>query len=134
MTFRIAVGAIGVLSLGVALWAAENSPGKADPGPRYDTQTVIAFEAVVSEVRTKESMPEGVSLMVKNDSDAAWTVYLGPADFVKGFDITFKKGDRIHVTGSKVKLGGGEVLVLAREVRKESATLYLRGKEGEPYW
>jgi predicted TIM-barrel enzyme len=132
MTFRIAVGAMGILALGVAIWA-ENSPGKADPGPRYDTRTVVAFEAVVSEVRTKESVPAGVSLLVKNDSDAAWTVYLGPADFVKGFDLTFKKGDRIHVTGSKLKLGD-DVLVLAREVRKEAATLYLRGKEGEPYW
>lgn len=136
MTFRIAVGVVGVLALGVVLGAAEKSPGKADPGPRYDTSSVTTFEAVVSEVRqgAKDAAPEGFSLVVKNESDAVWIVYLGPVDFVKTFEITFKKGDRIHVTGSKVKPGGGEVLVLAREVRKDSSTLYLRGKDGGPYW
>ena len=122
--------------MGVVLRAAEKSPGKADAGPRYDTSSVTTFEAIVSEVRqgAKDSVPEGVSLVVKTDSDAVWTVYLGPVDFVNSFEITFKKGDRIHITGSKLKLSGGEVLVLAREVRKDSSTLYLRGKEGQPYW
>ena len=136
MAFRIAIAVIEIFALGVVLGAAENAPGKVDSGPRYDTSTVVTFEAVVSEVRpgAKDSVPQGVSLVVKNDSDVLLTVYLGPADFVKGFEITFRKGDRIHVSGSKVKSGDGEILVLARDVRKESSTLYLRGKGGEPYW
>lgn len=136
MAFRIAVGLIGILALGVVLRAAEKSPGKVDPGLRYDTSSVVTFEAVVSEVRqgAKDLVPDGVNLVVKNESDAVWIIYLGPVDFVKSFEITFKKGDRIHVTGSKGKASNGEVLILAREVRKDSTTLYLRGKEGDPYW
>jgi hypothetical protein len=60
-------------------------------------------------------------------------VYLGPADFLKDFEVTFAKGDRVQVIGSKVKYGGAPV-VLARQVRRDSTTLYLRDEHGTPYW
>ncbi|MFN7994497.1 MAG: hypothetical protein U0Q18_12900, partial [Bryobacteraceae bacterium] len=71
-------------------------------------------------------------LIVKKGSEAL-DVYLGPKDYVKQFELRFAKGDRIQVAGSKVRYGSG-YLVLAREVRKEDATLYIRDRKGEPNW
>jgi hypothetical protein len=100
------------------------------PAPKFDTKTVTTFEATVLEMR---DTGKEMTLQVRTESESSLTVYLGPREFVKSFEITFNKGDRIHITGSKVKFEG-ENLVLAREVRKDSTTLYLRGKDGAPYW
>jgi hypothetical protein len=103
--------------------------------PRYDPATVIDLPVVVTEVRAAagEYGLDGLRLTARTEADATIDVYLGPSSFLKEFEIVFSKGDRIQIIGSKVKVAGG-FLVLAREVRKGSATLYLRGKTGEPYW
>jgi hypothetical protein len=134
MTFRSAV-TLCVLALGTITAGPAKDAVKTEQEPKYDAGTVIDFGAVVVEVREvqKGNPLGGVNLMVRTESDATWSVYLAPADFVKSFEITFRKGDNIHVIGSKVKFGA-DIVVLAREVRRESATLYLRGRNGEPYW
>jgi hypothetical protein len=129
MTFRTIFGVAVLLLLGAAKTASASSGNKTEPVPRFDKSAVVTFEATVLEVK----MSDVVNLIVKTDNEASVDVYLGPADFVKNFDITFRKGDRIHVAGSKVKVAG-ETVVLAREVRKDSTTLYLRGNNGDPYW
>jgi hypothetical protein len=60
-------------------------------------------------------------------------VYVAPADFVKIFDINFKKGQEIEVTGSKVKFQGEDV-ILAREIQIGRTTVALRDKDGTPLW
>ena len=47
--------------------------------------------------------------------------------------VTFKKGDEITLTGSKVKQGDSD-LVLAREVVKGTDALVLRDDKGQPVW
>ena len=47
---------------------------------------------------------------------------------------TFKPGDEIEVTGSKVKQDTGTDLILAREVVKGDDILTLRFKDGKPAW
>jgi hypothetical protein len=49
----------------------------------------------------------------------------------KHFD--FAKGDAITVTGSKVKMGGQDV-VIAREIKKGDQVLTLRDARGFPLW
>jgi hypothetical protein len=129
MTFRTIFGVAVLLLLGAARTASAGIDNKTEPAPRFDPSAVVNFEATVLEVKTSAV----VTLLVKTDTESSVDVYLGPVDFVKSFDITFRKGDRIHVAGSKVK-SAGVTLVLAREVRKDSTTLYLRGKNGDPYW
>jgi hypothetical protein len=108
---------------------------KTQPEPRYDPATVVDLPVVVTEVRAAagENGLDGVRLIARTEADATIDVYLGPASFLKEFEITFAKGDRIQIIGSKVKFAGGSI-VLAREVRKDSSTLYLRSKNGDPYW
>ena len=102
--------------------------------PRYDPATTVELSGVV--VATRE-VPRGGALhglhLVVEDGRENVDIYLGPADFMKQFDFTFAKGDQVDVTGSRVKWGGTTV-VLAREVRRQSQTLYLRDAGGNPYW
>ena len=103
--------------------------------PRYDPATEIHLVGTITEVREvpAESPLGGIHLMVKSPAQV-FDVHLGPAKFIRQFDIRFAKGDEVHVTGSKVKTAGGVHVVLAREVRKESATLACRREKGEPNW
>jgi hypothetical protein len=117
-----------------AAWPAAGQSGAAGDGPKYDPNTVTEYLATVLDV---QEMPEGapmsgVHITVKAGSDTLHA-YLGPAAFLKDFEVTFAKGDRVHLTGSKVKWGGGHV-VLAREIRKQGTTVYLRDMQGKPYW
>ena len=75
----------------------------------------------------------GIHLIVKSPAQV-FDVHLGPAKFIQQFEIRFAKGDEVRVTGSKVKTASGVHVVLAREVRKESATLSCRRAKGEPNW
>lgn len=108
---------------------------KTEPAPRYDPASVVDVTVTVTESRdvSGDSGLNGIHLLARTDADTPIDVYLGPSDFVKGFEITFAKGDRIQVIGSKIKLSSG-TLILAREVHKGSETLYLRDKNGDPFW
>jgi hypothetical protein len=107
--------------------------------PRYDTATTIEVMVVVAEVKEVAlgNPLSGGHLMVRPEGSKSnaetMDVYLAPADYLKDMGCQFAKGDRIQVTGSKVKFNGNNV-VLAREVRMNSTTLYLRDDHGAPYW
>ena len=135
MTFQAVAGVLGILAFGAKLMAASNEVPKVEQEPRYDPANVVELTAVITEVRevAKGSPLNGVNLVVRTDSDATVGVYVAPVAFLKNFDITFAKGNSIHIVGSKVKVNGGSV-VLGREVRKDSTTLYLRNRNGDPYW
>ncbi len=108
---------------------------KTGPEPRYDSATVVDLQVVLSEIRDMagENEFDGIRLTARTETDATVDIYLGPASFIKEFEIVFARGDRIHVIGSKVKFSGGSI-VLAREVTKGQSTLYLRDRNGVPYW
>lgn len=107
--------------------------------PRYDPATVTTMRAIVAEVRVagKDSSLPGVHLMVRHESarpDAeTLDVYIGPEGFLKEMEFDFHARDRVDLTGSKVKVGNTTFL-LAREVRREDSTLYIRDAKGEPAW
>jgi hypothetical protein len=125
------------LLLGLA--ASSDQTAQAEPEPRYDSATTVDMMTVVADVREvpRGNPLSGSHLMVRLDSAKETSetidVYLGPANYLKDFEVTFAKGDRVQVIGSKVKYGGAPV-VLARQVRRESTTLYLRDENGTPYW
>ena len=121
----------------LALSAADKSAVTEDP--HYDSATVITLRMVVVEVRevAKGNPLAGVHLMTRDESSraeaATMDVYLAPAAFLKDMEVAFQPRDRIDVAGSKVKVGNATV-ILAREVRHDTATLYLRDQRGEAIW
>jgi hypothetical protein len=126
----------GVL-LSIALAAGSVAPGqtaKPQQEPRYDPATVIEASATVTDLReTPRGGPlAGVHLTVRTDKETL-DAYVSPSDFLKDIGLSFAKGERIQIVGSKVKFGDGSV-VLLRELSKQGSTLYLRDKNGTPNW
>lgn len=128
---RCAVALVFAWTLSAADNAAKDVKA---PGPSYDTAKVIEIQAKVAEVRgvPKGSPMDGLHLMVQSGGETL-DVYVGPAEFVKVFEVTFAKGDQVHVIGSKVSFEGSTI-VLAREVSIGTVTLLCRDKDGEPLW
>jgi hypothetical protein len=139
MRFRTSAVFFSVAPLLMALAPPSDPKATAEAEPRYDTGTTIDAMVVVTDIKevAAGSPMGGYHLIVRPESsrsDAeANDVYLAPASFLKDFDCHFAKGDRIQVKGSRVKYNGAPV-VLAREVRLNSTTVYLRDDRGVPYW
>jgi hypothetical protein len=133
----MSLGALALFSVTALVAGVATVTQKAvqvDPDPRYDVTTVIDVDATVVESREvpRNNTLRGIHLTVKIESDTM-DVYLGPVDYLKDFDITFAKGDKIEIIGSKIKFDGARI-VLARQVRRDEATLYLRDVKGKPHW
>ena len=100
----------------------------------YDAKTEITFEGTVEKIERpgSEHMPSmGLHLFVKTAGET-FRVHLGPAEFVEK-TMTFKEGDTVQVTGSKITMMG-ETAIMAREVKKGDKVLKLRDENGMPAW
>jgi hypothetical protein len=140
MRFATSLLILCVAPLLLALAGPSNQKDAAPAAePKYDTTTNVDVMVVVTDVKDVAvgSPLNGTHLMVRPESSRgnseATDVYLAPDDYLKDFGCHFTKGDRIQVKGSKVKFNGGPA-VLAREVRLETTTVYLRDEHGVPYW
>jgi hypothetical protein len=102
--------------------------------PKYDPATEVTLDATVEEVKqqTGRRGATGTHLIVKTDSGML-EVHVGPSSFLASKNISFVKGDRIRITGSKVTREGAEALI-AREIKKGDSRLVLRDAKGFPVW
>jgi len=110
----------------------ERQATSADEEPRYDPATVVDAFVTVVRVQNVARKEQEAFLTVKSGSQTV-DIYLCPAQFLMEFKATFNVGDRIGIVGSKIKFRGTN-LILAREVRKQEQTLYLRDAKGVPNW
>lgn len=139
MRFLTSVSFFAAAPLLLALAAPSTQKETAPAEPRYDTATNVDIMVVVAEVKDVPvgNPLNGMHLMVRPESakgnSETTDVYLAPDDYLKDFDCHFAKGDRVQVKGSKVKFNGA-IALLAREVRLEATTVYLRDEHGAPYW
>jgi DNA/RNA endonuclease YhcR with UshA esterase domain len=119
-----------------ALTAGTDQVQKTESEPRYDRAAEIDITGSVLSVRevARGSPLSGLHLdLVVSTENGKIDSYLGPADFIKEFDVTFSKGDTVNIVGSRVTFRGVRV-VLARQVRKGDICLYLRDDNGYPNW
>jgi hypothetical protein len=106
----------------------------AQKAPKYDKTTEAKLTITVDEVKviTAENGQQRIYLLAKDGTEAV-EVYLAPKAYLDDMSTTFAKGDKLEITGSKIKKDEGTV-VLAREVVQGNNTLVLRDKTGEPVW
>ena len=102
--------------------------------PKYDLHTETKTDGVVDEVNqlTVGTRKDFTELVVKS-GDNKLHIYVCPKPFQEEIGVSFAKGDRIAVTGSKVKQETSEV-ILARELVKGTDTLMFRDNKGNPVW
>ena len=102
--------------------------------PKYDPATETKIKGAVQELKFVPAAggKPAAMLTVKSGADNV-EVFLCPKSFYDDMGASFKAGDDVEVTGSKVKEGGADV-ILAREVAKGNDVLTLRFKDGKPAW
>jgi hypothetical protein len=74
----------------------------------------------------------GTHLSLKTDQETI-DVRVGPSCFLAQNKMSFAKGDKVDVTGSRVKFWNKDALI-AREIKKGGETLTLRDAQGVPAW
>jgi hypothetical protein len=117
-----------------ALGAQTPKPGAAVP--KYNSATESVFKGTVQEVRDREcpvSGGLGSHVILKLDDGSTIEVHLATTKFVKTYDLTFKVGDQVEVTGSKVQFEGVDT-IFAREVKRGDDVFVFRDKDGKPVW
>jgi hypothetical protein len=102
--------------------------------PKYEVQGEAKMKGTVEELKLppKGSEKEAAHLLLKVGADTV-DVYLCPPSYLDDMGVTFKKGDEISLTGSKIKQDGAD-LIVAREVVKGTDALMLRDEKGVPVW
>lgn len=136
--------AVGLFALAAPSALAQRQNGA---GRMYDPNTEVTLTGTVTEVQSMPAqgarnmpgrgrmgmMMGGVHLTLKTDAGATVDVRLGPAAYLKEKQFEIAAGDALQVIGSRITMGGGDVVV-AREVRKGATSLTLRDATGRPMW
>jgi hypothetical protein len=133
--YRFIIGAAPVLAL-VMGSASLMAKDPTLPGvPEYNPATVVHTRVQVVEFKVVPAPDplEGAHVIVKTGNGETLDVYLGPAKYVKIFNLALNPGDRIDLLGSELKFKGAN-LVVGREVTKGSVTMILRDEAGTPMW
>ena len=120
------------------VWASPGLSQKAPPQdvslPKYDLLTETKTDGVIDEVNQLSvgKRKDFTELIIKRGDDKLH-IYVCPKPFQDEIGLSLGKGDRIEVTGSKVKQEASEV-ILARELIKGTDTLMFRDDKGKPVW
>ncbi len=123
-----------VLLLLCAMPGASQKAQDSSSLPAYDTHTEMKVKGTVDEINVLPLGPKKdfTELVIKSGSDKVH-IHVCPKTFQEEMGVSFSKGDEIAVTGSKVKLESGDV-ILARELVRGTDTLVLRDDKGAPVW
>jgi hypothetical protein len=121
-----------VLVAGITSWALAQGGGRAQRF--YDPSTETTVKGTVEKVMevTGKRGWNGTHLTFRTN-DQTYDVHVGPSDYVSKNGFELSAGDRVEVTGSKIKLGGVDTIV-AREIKRDGKVLTLRDSQGVPKW
>lgn len=120
----------------------------------YNVDTVITITGVVSETSgfEHEDGLNTVTLVVEDEpNQKRYMTQLGPAWYLTLLGASYEEGNMVTVEGSKLDFFGEEeeeeemeeeeklqdveyYLLLARKIKKDDKTVYLRSKSGKPKW
>jgi hypothetical protein len=121
----------GIMASGYCMMCAHHGMG----GRNYDPATEVTLTGMVDEV--KQTMAPGWGAgglhFTLNTTDGVVAVHVGPLSFVRAKSVTFASGDALTILGSRIQMGGQEVLI-PREIRKGDQVLTLRDANGRPLW
>ena len=101
----------------------------------YDSTTVTKINGTIASVDSQEN-PRGGFFMVRlsvQDTGGTTPIMVGPSSYLDEQNISFRKGDSIQVTGSKVNFRGKDVMIAGRIVTA-GKTIKLRDDSGKPVW
>lgn len=107
-----------------------------EPVPKYDKGAEAVFKGTVEEVKDRQcpvSGGMGSHLILKLADGSSIEVHLALTKFVTQYELVFKKGDVLEVTGVKVKFEGVDT-IFARKIKRGSDEFLFRDNDGKPLW
>jgi hypothetical protein len=133
--FRIVMG-VGILAAASVPWAAGPRAGsRPERVVRYDLATEATVSGTIQHIEhagiARREM--GGTHLTLNTGDQAWEVRLCPRRYLAKENFTLSEGDRIEVTGSRVRFHEQDA-ILARVVKRGDRALVLRDRQGRPEW
>jgi len=123
-----------MLLTGAAIVSQEKNP-PAQHNYAYDQATQQSFEGIVIEAKDYScpvSGGVGSHITLKGEIGTI-EVHLAPATFMKQYEISINKGDRLTVVGSKIVFEGKPALI-AKTVVLGRDTFNFRDPKGRPLW
>ena len=133
--FRIVMG-VGILAIASVPWAAgPRAPSGRERVVRYDLATEATVSGTIQHIEhagiARRDM--GGTHLTLSTGDQAWEVRLCPRQYLAKENFTLSEGDRIEVTGSRVRFHNQDA-ILARVVKRGDRALVLRDRQGRPEW
>ncbi|MFP4164214.1 MAG: hypothetical protein ACLFQB_09985 [Chitinispirillaceae bacterium] len=123
LLLSLAVGSINAQEDGNTLYYFNTETMETIEGTVADFDSLLFYDGTESFTHILLSSPNGEITFV----------VLGPEYHLESNNITFSKGDRVRVSGSRV--GEGEkTFIIATSVMKGNQHLELRDEEGIPLW
>jgi DNA/RNA endonuclease YhcR with UshA esterase domain len=134
-SWLVTVLILALVLIAIPAFAAQKTEATASV-PKYDPATEALFKGTVVEVKDRQcpvSGGVGSHVVLKLGDGKTIEVHLAPTAFVKTYELIFKPGDQIEVTGVKVIFEDVET-IFAREVRRGTDIFDFRDKQGRPAW
>ena len=104
--------------------------------PKYDKASEAVFKATIIEVRDRQcpvSGGMGSHLVVKLSDGNTVEVHLSTTKFVKQYELVFKPGDSVEITGVKVRFQDADA-IFARKIKRGTDEFLFRDNDGKPLW
>ena len=138
MKTKILIAAV-TLFFAFGLTAVKAQDKEWAPGNRfakhYDTTKVETIKGTISSI-FRINREKGIGYRLQADlltDEETIRIHIGPSWFIEEKGFEFNNGDKIEVTGSRVKLEDKDYLIAA-EIVKEGKVLKLRDRIGTPLW
>ena len=101
----------------------------------YNDSTVVTVTGEITQIDTKKQgygRFDATLLTLKTEHENV-NIYIAPNWFLEQQKTTFKVGDKIVVTGSRVTYEG-KPLIICRDFKYNEQSLTLRNENGIPVW
>lgn len=133
-SWRAVLVILAVLAAMLPVLAAQKAGD--EPVPKYDKGAEAVFKGTVDEVKDRQcpvSRGMGSHLIFKLADGSSIEVHLALSKFVNQYELVFKKGDALEITGVKVKFEGVDT-IFARKIKRGSDEFLFRDNDGKPLW
>ena len=104
--------------------------------PKYNKSTEAVFKGTVEDVHDRQcpvSGGMGSHVKLRQSDGSVIEVHLALTRFVRQYELVFKKGDVLEVTGVKVKFEGVDT-IFARKIQRDNDEFLFRDSDGKPLW
>jgi DNA/RNA endonuclease YhcR with UshA esterase domain len=122
------------LVAGTPLVVAQKTAGPTVP--KYDRSAEAVFKGTIDDVHDRQCPVTGgvgTHLTLKQPDGSLIEVHLALSRFVRQYELVFKKGDVVEITGVKVKFEGADT-ILARKIKRGDDEFLFRDTDGKPLW